>query len=95
MPADSDQQGGSSMYMLQLANQHNADSQAAAERGRLVSKVRHSRQHRPEGLWATAAVRELSRRLWGGAFAHNPERDLQVAEDVAVLCQVPNAAEAS
>ncbi|MFZ2058842.1 MAG: hypothetical protein WAV54_15665 [Acidimicrobiales bacterium] len=83
------------MYMLQLANQHNADSQAAAERGRLVSEVRRVRQRRGEGLWATSAVRDLSRRLWGGTTVHNPEGDLGMAEDVAVLCQLPNAAEAS
>ena len=71
------------MYMLQLAEEHRADAMTAAERGRLVRKVRHSRQHRPEGLWATAAVRELSRRLWGGALVHSPRRDLGVAEAAA------------
>jgi hypothetical protein len=83
------------MYMLQVANQHNADSQAAAERGRLVSEARRARQRRAGGLWASAAARDLSRRLWGGALVHNAERELGEAEDVAVLCQVPNAAEAS
>ena len=39
------------MYMLEVAKEHQADSQAAAERGRLVSEVRHSRQHHIGGLW--------------------------------------------
>ena len=72
------------MYMLQVANQHNADSQAAAERGRLVSEARRARQRRAGGLWASAAARDLSRRLWDGALVHSPRRDLGVAEAAAV-----------
>jgi hypothetical protein len=83
------------MYMLQLASQHNADAQAAAEQGRLVSEVRRASQRRAEGLWIADAVRDLNRRLWGGMLVHSSRRDLQEAEDVAGLCQVPNAAEAS
>ncbi|MGO9334459.1 MAG: hypothetical protein ACLQCU_10500 [Acidimicrobiales bacterium] len=72
------------MYMLQLAEEHRADATTAAERGRLVREVRDSRQHHAGGLWITAAVRDLSRRLWDGALVHSPRRDLGVAEAAAV-----------
>ena len=67
------------MYMLQVAKEHQADSQAAAERGRLVSEVRHSRQHHGEGLWTIAAARDLRRRLWGRTLMYSPKRDLRAA----------------
>jgi hypothetical protein len=71
------------MYMLEVAKQHQADSRAAAERGRLVSEVRHSRQHHGEGLWIIAAVRDLGRRLWDQTLLPSSKRDLGVAEGVA------------
>ena len=67
------------MYMLEVAKEHQADAMAAAERGRLVSEVRHSRQHHIGGLWIIAAVRDLGRRLWGRTLVHRPRRDLEVA----------------
>jgi hypothetical protein len=77
------------MYMLQLAKEHQADSQAAAERGRLVREVRQARQHHGEGLWTIAAARDLRRRLWGGTLVHSPKRDLGVAEAAAVDVPTP------
>jgi hypothetical protein len=71
------------MYMLQLAKERQADSQAAAERGRLVREVRQARQHHGEGLWTIAAARDLGRRLWGGTLVRSPKRDLGVAEAAA------------
>ena len=68
------------MYMLQLAEEHRADAMAAAERGRLVREVRHSRQHQTGGLGIIAAVRDLGRRLWDRTLVHSPKRDLGVAE---------------
>ena len=72
------------MYMLQLAKEHQADSLAAAERGRLVREVRRARQHRADGLWIIATVRDLRRHLWGRTLVHSPKRDLGVAEAAAV-----------
>jgi hypothetical protein len=69
---------------LDLAKQRCADSQAAAERGRLVREIRHARQHRADGLWIIAAVRDLNRRLWSRRLAHSPRRDLEVVEAAAV-----------
>src|ERR1017187_1880907 len=71
------------MYMLEVAKEHQADAMAAAERGRLVSEVRHSRQHHGEGLWIIAAVRDLGRRLWDQTLLPSSKRDLGVAEGVA------------
>ena len=68
------------MYMLQLAEEHRADAMAAAERGRLVREVRHSRQHQTGGLGIIAAVRDLGRRLWDRTLVPSPKRDLGVAE---------------
>ena len=65
--------------MLQLTKEHHAESQAAAERGRLVREVRHSRQHHGEGLWTIAAARDLPRRLWGRTLMYSPKRDLRAA----------------
>ncbi len=67
------------MYMLQLAEEHRADAMAAAERGCLVREVRRARQHRAEGLWIIAAVRDLGCRLRDRALVHRPRRDLEVA----------------
>ena len=72
------------MYMLQLAEEHRADAMAAAERGRLVREVRHSRQHHAGILWTIAAVRDLRRRLWDRTLVPSPKRDLGVAEAAAV-----------
>jgi hypothetical protein len=71
------------MYMLQLVEEHRADAMAASERGRLVSEVRHSRQHHGEGLWIIAAVRDLGRRLWDQTLLPSSKRDLGVAEGAA------------
>ena len=71
------------MYMLEVAKEHQADAMAAAERGRLVSEVRHSRQHHGEGLWIIAAVRDLGRRLWDQTLLPSSKRDLGVAEGAA------------
>ena len=71
------------MYMLQLAKEHQADSLAAAERGRLVREVRRARQHRADGLWIIATVRDLRRHLWGRTLVHHPRRALEVAEAAA------------
>jgi hypothetical protein len=64
------------MYMLQLTKEHQADSQAAAERGRLV---RQARRHHGEGLWTIAAARDLRRRVWGRTLMYSPKRDLRAA----------------
>src|ERR1017187_2185888 len=66
------------MYMLEVAKEHQADAMAAAERGRLVSEVRHSRQHHGEGLWIIAAVRDLGRRLWDQTLLPSSNRALGV-----------------
>ncbi|MFZ2056252.1 MAG: hypothetical protein WAV54_02430 [Acidimicrobiales bacterium] len=71
------------MYMLQLAEEHRADAMTAAERGRLVRKVRHSRQHHAGGLWVIAAVRDLGSGLRERTLVHSPRRDLGVAEAAA------------
>jgi len=46
------------MYMLEVAKEHQADLEAAAN-GASCQRVRHSRQHHGEGLWIIAAVRDL------------------------------------
>jgi hypothetical protein len=65
--------------MLQLTKEHHAESQAAADRGRLVREVRQARQHHGEGLWTIAAARDLRRRLWGRTLMYSPKRDLRAA----------------
>ncbi len=72
------------MYRLQLTKEHQSDSQAAAERGRLVREVRHSRQHHAGTLWTIAAARDLRRHLWDQTLVPSPKRDLEVAETAAV-----------
>ena len=95
MPTDSDQQGGRPCTCCKLANQHNADSQAAAERGRLVSEVRRARQRRAGGLWAIAAARDLSRRLWGGTLVRTAETRTQGGRGRAVLRPLSNTVQTS
>lgn len=77
---------------LDLAKQRCVDLRAAAERGRLVREIRHGRQHRVDGLWIFAAVRDLGRRLWNRTLAHSPKRDPKVGE-AAVLGPLSNAVE--
>ena len=67
------------LQQLGLAKQYCADSQVAAERGRLVREIRRAHQHRAGDLRTIAAARDLGRRLWDRKFVRRPRRDLGVA----------------